>query len=381
MVVFTFSVFQRVKTQMASCSFCKVSKDQLKSCVCGQAFYCSKECQVKDWKVHKLSCPPYVIRETPGKGRGLFATRKIKEGEVILEEYPFFTVSKESFVSRLACLLGETKAKILQLHDPVENLETLDSKTVEELVMKDSGRMFYKYKEAETSHMNKIFRIFCANGKTICGEEDLYNDTTERGLYHKISLINHACVPNANEGWVKRDFKRHQVRALMVIEKDQEITINYKGDHHNTASAEEFVFGSRESRQQLLLEDCGGFLCQCSECSLEGEDLEDNERIRAEIREKKEELRQLLGSNPVSKRTLKKAMRLSNERVKLVQRLDVRAMFVHEMIDFFHANKNARRVGISGADPDIYRQEGLKYAKICGDPYIDNFYKYIGIDF
>ena len=47
--------------------------------------YCSKACQARDWKTHKPSCPPHVIREIPGKGRGIFASRRIKEGEVILE--------------------------------------------------------------------------------------------------------------------------------------------------------------------------------------------------------------------------------------------------------------------------------------------------------
>ena len=66
---------------MGLCAFCKIdSKEQLKSCVCKKVSYCSKDCQTKDWKSHKPACPPYVIRESPGKGRGLFATRKIKEG-------------------------------------------------------------------------------------------------------------------------------------------------------------------------------------------------------------------------------------------------------------------------------------------------------------
>ena len=78
---------------MASCHFCKVEpEEQLKNCVCKKVSYCSKECQAKDWKSHKPSCPPFLIREAPGKGKGLFATRKIKEGEMILEEYPLLTV-------------------------------------------------------------------------------------------------------------------------------------------------------------------------------------------------------------------------------------------------------------------------------------------------
>ena len=80
---------------MASCHYCKIiPTEQLKSCVCGNASYCSKECQTKDWKTHKPACPPFIIRKSPGKGRGLFATRRIKEGQVVLEEYPLITVNR-----------------------------------------------------------------------------------------------------------------------------------------------------------------------------------------------------------------------------------------------------------------------------------------------
>ena len=89
----SFLVSKEVKKKMGSCQLCK--KDSKMSCVCGNASYCGVECQKKDWKSHKPSCPPFVIRESPGKGRGLFATRKIKEGQVIIEEYPLLTLPSE----------------------------------------------------------------------------------------------------------------------------------------------------------------------------------------------------------------------------------------------------------------------------------------------
>ena len=52
-------------------------------------------------------------------------------------------------------------------------------------------------------------------------------------------------------------------------------------------------FGSREERRENLLLSFG-LLCSCSECSLEGGDLVENERLRAEIREKWEELKEML---------------------------------------------------------------------------------------
>ena len=175
---------------MGSCDFCKVEPEEpLKSCVCRKVSYCSKECQAKDWKTHKPSCPPFIIRESPGKGRGLFATRRIQNGKSIL---------------------------------------MVDAATVAEL--------------------SQI-----------------------------VSLINHSCVPNATYGSVMEDCTRRHFRALRTIENREEILVSYLPDG-------EFVSGSREFRRQQLLEK-RGFLCECSECSLEGEALEKSDRKRAELKE------------------------------------------------------------------------------------------------
>ena len=229
---------------------------------------------------HKASCPPYVIRESPGKGRGLFATRRIKEGQIILEEYPLLVFSDDNDLERFTAnhypnIDEETKAKILKLNDPADDFKVLDAQTVEELV---TNEPFLKsWKEPQSDEMSKIYRIYHGNAMKICEEEDLYSNPRDAGIYNTIHRINHSCVPNATKTWVMGDFRRKQVRAMMVIEKDEEILLNYR----NTS---EFVYGSRESRQRRMLQ-LRGFLCECSECSLEGEDLEENDRMREEIKE------------------------------------------------------------------------------------------------
>ena len=141
-----FLYFQIVRVKMNTCHVCKVvSKYPLRSCVCRKVSYCSKECQAKDWKVHKPSCPPFVLRESPGKGRGLFATRRIKAGEVILEEYPLLTRDGLSLILYGAMdydnIDEDTKTKILQLHDPAETLKTLRPKTVQEMIRKNFWKL------------------------------------------------------------------------------------------------------------------------------------------------------------------------------------------------------------------------------------------------
>ena len=207
----------------------------------------------------------------------------------------------------------------------------------------------------------KIFRILCSNGSKVCGDGSVYSNTTELALYDNIALLNHSCVPNASCSWVNGDFKRHQVRAIMPIEKEEEILVSY------CQNWPEFNWGSREFRQQQLLET-RVLVCQCSECSLEGEELQENQRMRAEIREKKAEIRRTLsGGGSDWRRSVKKAMKLAQQRVNLVQKLNIRVMFVSEMINFYDAASDAKKMGISAPDPDTFKHEALKYAKKYGD--------------
>ena len=363
--------------KMGSCDFCKkvpTGTDQLKTCVCKKASYCSKDCQEKDWKTHKPSCPPFIIRESPGKGRGLFATRKIKEGQVIMEEYPLLVLRDGTTLpgfqaNHFPNIDEEVKAKILQLNDPADDFKKLDTGTVEELIRKEPSLKFWK--EARSDEMSKVYRIFCGNSIRICVDQKLYRNIAECGLYYNIHLINHSCVPNTTTSWVMGDFRRKQVRAIKVIEKNQEILLNYQNGHKRN-------YECREIRRQTLLET-RGFLCECLECSLEGEDLVENERIRAEIREKTEKIEQLIrvgASNLVPRSHVKKTMKSSQQLVKLTQKLNIRAGVVPAMIDFYHFALMARGMNIACEnEPDTFKQEALKYAKMFGDDHIYLCYK------
>ena len=104
--------------------------------------------------------------------------------------------------------------------------------------------------------------------------------------------------------------------------------------------------------------------------------------MREEIRQKRAEARQLQlmiceGSDPVPRRNVKKVMKLTQRRVKLLQTLNIREAFVSGMIDFYRLAVMARRMGISllREEPDIYKQEALKYAKMFGDNYIHLYNK------
>ena len=111
-----------------------------------------------------------------------------------------------------------------------------------------------------------------------------------------------------------------------------------------------------------------GFLCLCSECSLEVEEREERDGMRAEIREKRAEIVELMRVEPVPRRNMKKAMKLSQRTVKLLQQLGLRAVLVAAMIEFYDAAVRAREMDISCEnEPEIFKQEALKYAQMFGD--------------
>ena len=309
----------------SSCDFCKVTTLELKSCVCKKVSYCGQDCQKADWKNHKPSCPVFIIREAPGKGFGVFATRKIKIGKKIMEELPLLVLrdrrsGTELYTEDFTKITEDTRAKILKLHDPVDNFKTLTDEQYEIWKNTCSYDIIWELL-SKTDEDSTILRIFRDNFFPICADPSLY-DGPEHGLYDEMSFLNHSCIPNAVDSWVKDDLQRKKVFALKTIEKNEEILINYR-------IGKKMGYGSREFRRNEMLRT-NGFLCQCSECSLEGKALEDNERLRAEIRKKGLEIDHLTQEATLENRV--KALKLTDEKVALVQTLDIRLRLFDELL-------------------------------------------------
>ena len=147
------------------CKVCK--KDATKRCVkCLDIWYCSKDCQVANWKEHKKYCnghkeaklkmedptllistlmdnqnlnseytqsnkkvpiyngsePCYIIKEIEGKGKGMVATRDIEYGELIIQERPVMKIMRHeenevALKSMFEQLSDSEKISIMNLHD------------------------------------------------------------------------------------------------------------------------------------------------------------------------------------------------------------------------------------------------------------------------
>ncbi|CRK91470.1 CLUMA_CG005137, isoform A [Clunio marinus] len=87
---------------MTNCNVCNNEAKQ-KCSGCSQVFYCSKDCQVSDWKRgHKNSCKPYEVKRNDKLGRYMTASRDLKAGEVLFRE--FAVVHGPKMLSHPICL-------------------------------------------------------------------------------------------------------------------------------------------------------------------------------------------------------------------------------------------------------------------------------------
>ncbi|CAE8614457.1 unnamed protein product [Polarella glacialis] len=98
-----------VRLALTLCSFCGEGKHptQLKSCsVCKGAKYCSKQCQVADWKIHKKHCSPKDANRTGKQLKKLF---DVLQNCVDLPIFMYDTETKGSSSSGRTCSASGTR--------------------------------------------------------------------------------------------------------------------------------------------------------------------------------------------------------------------------------------------------------------------------------
>ncbi|KAM0493506.1 hypothetical protein ACHAP8_009136 [Fusarium lateritium] len=166
------------------------------------------------------------LRDVPGKGKGLIATRKITKGTRILSEEPIITVPED--VTDRPALRASIRRQVDKL--------TPDQRQAF-LVMCNI------YPGDAASHYLGIIRT-----------NALPMDDGS-GIFLVACRINHACDNNAQKGW-NEGIKRHTVHALRDIDEGEEINITYLG-----------VLNNRRTRQEALRAKFK-FNCTCHLCSL-----------------------------------------------------------------------------------------------------------------
>ncbi|KAH7081257.1 hypothetical protein BKA63DRAFT_530376 [Paraphoma chrysanthemicola] len=222
-----------------SCAFCdKTELDtKLQRCAkCLTTSYCSRECQKRDWKIHKFLCNSttpasdqcYEVRTIAGKGQGLVAIYEIPRGTRILSERPLFTVPRDTNSLRVV------KKAILR------NLKSLSD---------EQRKAFYQLHNAHGNDEESDVGIVRTNALPLGAGSDT------GGLFLQASRINHACNSNTQNTW-NPSTEQLTIHACRDIKKDEEICISYLDGWDDYAS------------RQRKLKASFGFTCACALCSL-----------------------------------------------------------------------------------------------------------------
>jgi len=211
----------------------------------------------------------YEIKESPGKGLGMFATKLIKRGDLIIFEKPLFTFheSKLDFNDIIAGLSAEKREIFNALHD------------------------CHHSAECKTS-------LGIINTNSL----PLGKGATTRGIFPNISRICHSCYPNANHTW-NPEKQGESIYCMKKIMPGEEIFISYVDPY--------------SSRKDRKFKCKVGFNFDCN-CILCGETNEEKAKQSDERREKMKTLYDniaLVGpTNPASALIMVKMMiKLLNE--------------------------------------------------------------------
>jgi hypothetical protein len=175
---------------------------------------------------HSAQTLLYEVKDVPGKGKGLIATRSISSGKRIISETPMLIFSS---LNRGNYADVNAKVEVLLARAPKEHQEefrTLSNCT-------------------STEH--------ALAGIVLSNELPLGLDRNTGAICLKICRANHSCQPNAHHAW-NEALRQYTLHAYRRIAAGEEITIKY-------------VSGSFKERRDHLKEHFG-FDCTCEKCLL-----------------------------------------------------------------------------------------------------------------
>ncbi|KZT41071.1 SET domain-containing protein [Sistotremastrum suecicum HHB10207 ss-3] len=196
--------------------------------------------------------PAYEIRESPGKGVGMYALRALSAGELIIAERPML-LGPPAVNVQLVWRRGFT-------HEDKSKVSLLEWEKLLETVFKRMPPENQKaYMELANSHTHDgsgpLLGRFRTNGLGIDTLIDPFRTShaIHSGICKDISRVNHSCGPNAGRAFDVATFC-FELRAARPISAGEEITIHYCS-----------VMDKCSLRQDQLKPY--GFRCTCSSCA------------------------------------------------------------------------------------------------------------------
>ncbi|KAF7316709.1 SET domain-containing protein [Mycena chlorophos] len=192
----------------------------------------------------------FRLGESPGKGMGLFATRKIKQSELISDHRPLL-LSPMS----LRLPMHVQMAMVLGGRDVL-------SESIENLVQRMTPSNRARYMALANSHPEAgaelgIFQTNCEGTRALNEVGDVvikkHGQCRFSTVCDVISRMNHSCSPNTSTYFIKQSFS-WRVWATRDIEEGEELTSSYT-----------IMLASASTRQRMLADYA--FQCQCPACT------------------------------------------------------------------------------------------------------------------
>ncbi|KAF2655824.1 SET domain-containing protein [Lophiostoma macrostomum CBS 122681] len=219
------------------------------------------------------------VKNSPNRGNGLYATRAIPSGELVLADKAFCVVWSHELEAMTAMTYDVRDSRIRV--SPVG----LASSIVQKLLSNPSliPRVMDKYGDWQGTDESKgvvstndgpvvdVFRVQDIMSRNAFGVGAQYGEEGARnastGLFTYAAYINHSCIPN-----LKREFIGDLLvlRALRPLVEGEEIFLAYDENPDYDA-------------RQAALMTTWGFECQCKLCEAEKTDGVDVRKKRAEL--------------------------------------------------------------------------------------------------
>lgn len=217
------------------------------------------------------------VRDSPGRGRGLFATRDIPAGEIVMCEKAFCVVwgyeSEASTAITYDVRDDRIRVSPIGLTRSIAQKLLSNSSQIERVIdlygdWQGDGRHVPKTRDGTIVDVFRVHDIMSRNAFSTgsqYGEESANNAST--GLWISAAYINHSCVANV---------KKEYVGDLMVLRANRHIAT---GEEFSISYSESSDFDAR----QAALMTTWGFDCNCPLCATEKADDPAVRRKRREL--------------------------------------------------------------------------------------------------
>ncbi|KAL2163791.1 hypothetical protein VTH06DRAFT_5850 [Thermothelomyces fergusii] len=249
---------------------------------------------------------PTEVRDSPGKGRGLFATQPLRAGEVVLCEKAFVVARGPQDGAQAAATYDVRDGRVRVA--PVGLVRVVVERAVKnpslvgalmELRGWDDGGETGSVRETGDGAVVDVFRahdIVTRNSFGLDGKDGRGGGVgiAAAGLWLRAAYMNHSCVPN-----VEREVIGDMlvVRAVRDVAAGEELFTSYD------------LTGDFEGRQEALMAGWG-FECRCALCEAERTDDEGVREKRSKLAREADEFLKTVGTLASKRLALAKARKL-----------------------------------------------------------------------